>query len=85
MRQIDEPKRAERLAGAIVADIRIYHEEQIKNARESGTSLWVALREPIAEGRALFLGRVSPSLESVFDRVLAERLAGPLTAPPKGT
>jgi hypothetical protein len=85
MRRIDQSDQAERLARAIVADIQLYNAQDISRARASGTSLSIALREPIAEGRVLFLSRVAPSLEPVFDRVLAERLAGPINAPPPGT
>jgi hypothetical protein len=85
MRRIDQPDQAERLARAIVADIQLYNAGEITRARASGTSLSIALREPIAEGRKEFLSRASPSFEPIFDRVLAERLAGPINAPPPGT
>jgi len=63
---IVEQGRAERLARAIVSDIVLYHEAELREASPQLTSA-------IDEGRELFRARVEPSLHAVFERALAER------------
>ncbi len=76
---VDE-QQARRLARAIVSDIALYNEETLLAA----TSPRDALAEPIAEGRALFMSRVAPQLEGLFDQAvdsLLERRRPDGTAP----
>jgi hypothetical protein len=57
-RVIDDEQAARRLARAIVADIRLYHEAEIAAGDVS---------EALGEGRALFHARVVGSLHRVFE------------------
>lgn len=63
MSLIDDPKRAERLARAILDDITLANEERVIASRDLTTDL----AKEIDEGRALFQSRVAPSLHRVFD------------------
>lgn len=76
----DERENARALAQGIVTDIATYHGDAPANGED--------LRRAIAEGRALFQGRVAPSLHDSFEEVLAEtQLAGGRSAQdvtPKG-
>ncbi len=67
MRQIDDPSQATKLAQAIVADIKLYHEDDIAHGR--------GLSEAIDDGRKLFTARVAPSLHGVFEEAAAQLAA----------
>ncbi len=67
MRQIDDPSQAAKLAQAIVADIELYHEDDIAHGR--------GLSEAIDDGRKLFTARVAPSLHGVFEEAAAQLAA----------
>jgi hypothetical protein len=71
---ITERERAERLARAILADVRLYHETEI---REHSPKVHGALQE----GRELFQQRVDPSLHGVFDTEIANAGLTPWGAP----
>ena len=60
---IDEPKAAERLAKAILADITLYNDERVRRAQD----LVAELAAEIEEGRTLFRARVEPPLHYVFE------------------
>ena len=63
---IEDPKRAEQLAVAILDDITLQNEERVIASRD----LTADLSKEIDEGRALFESRVAPSLHRVFDEEL---------------
>lgn len=63
MTVIDSMEGATKLARAIVADVRLYNQDALADGSESG---WAA----VAEGRNLFMRRVSPELYAVFESVL---------------
>ena len=69
MAQIVELERAERLARAILSDILLYHEAELRDASPK-------LAGAVQEGRELFRGRVAPALHEVFERLLAESRLG---------
>lgn len=58
---IDTPEEANRLARAIVSDIRVYNEEKIRRGLEED-SLLELLAEEIEEGRQHYRSRISLSL-----------------------
>jgi hypothetical protein len=62
--RIETEEAARRLARAIVADIRLYHQEAVASGAD--------LTEEIGEGRALFQSRVEPSLHGVYEHTLEE-------------
>jgi len=73
---IDDRQKAERLARAIISDIKLYNDEkvaQLKAAASFGAVL-AGLRDELAEGRAIFDSRVAPPLRTVFDEVVKEML-----------
>ena len=65
---ITDDRSARRLAQAIASDIELYNEEAVASGAD--------LTREVAEGRALFEGRVSPSLHAVFDEELKARSPG---------
>ena len=74
MRLIDTPEAANRLARAIVSDIRIYNTAKIAEGIEKDTLLDL-LAEELEEGRALFASRVHPSLhEPWYNRAIVDVL-----------
>jgi hypothetical protein len=72
---IDDPERAERLARAICADLRLYHWDALRRVVESHTFPG-EMAEPLEEGRALFDQRVSDELRpmGIFERAVDEVL-----------
>lgn len=58
---IDTPEEANRLARAIVSDIRVYNEEKVRRGIEEDTLLDL-LAEEIEEGRRHYRTRISLSL-----------------------
>ena len=66
MSLIQDPKEAERLAGAILDDITLENDSRVIASRDLTTDL----AKEIDEGRALFRSRVEPSLHHVFDEEL---------------
>jgi hypothetical protein len=84
-RLIDDPERADRLARAICADLRLYHWDALERVVESHTFPG-EMAEPLEEGRALFDRRVSDEIRAmgIFERAVDEvLLANPeqLTTP----
>ena len=74
MRLIDTPEAARRLARAIVSDIRIYNEPKLAEGIEKDTLLDL-LADELEEGRALFMGRVSPELHAPwYDHAIVDVL-----------
>lgn len=74
MALIETPELANRLARAIASDLSLYNEEKIVEGIRSD-QLFEALDAEIAEGRELYLSRVSPDLASrtnYFDRALVD-------------
>jgi len=63
---IEDPKRAERLARAILDDITLQHAERVRETRD----LTGDLAKEIEEGRALFASRVAEPLHRVFEEEL---------------
>jgi hypothetical protein len=63
-----EPK-ARKLANAIISDIRLYNAKTI----EKGDGL----AEELAEGRALFVSRVSPELSHLYDEAAQQLVPVP--------
>jgi hypothetical protein len=61
---IDSEEKARRLARAILADIQLYNAETIARGGD--------LTDVIAEGRALYRGRVVPELHPLFEAMLDE-------------
>lgn len=63
MALIDDPAAAERLAKAILDDITLEHDEEVRKARHLDEELvqW------IDEGRVLFRARVAPQLHTIYD------------------
>ncbi|MGZ6086690.1 MAG: hypothetical protein ACXWUE_24660 [Polyangiales bacterium] len=62
---IADREKAQRLARAIVADLKLYHGENIREGR----GLPFEAKE---EARSLFAGRVSPDLRSLLDEELGD-------------
>lgn len=60
---IDDPHAAERLAKAILDDITLEHDEEVRKARH----LDEELAPLIDEGRALFHSRVVPDLHRIYE------------------
>ena len=58
---IDTPEAANRLARAIMSDIRIYNEEKVRSGIMKDT-LFNLLAEDLEEGRRLYRSRVSEEL-----------------------
>ncbi len=61
MKLIETPEAANRLARAIVSDIRVYNEEKVRAGIESD-AIFDLLAEEIEEGRKHFQSRVSGDL-----------------------
>jgi hypothetical protein len=72
---IDDEDKARRLARAICADVMLYN-AAVKDAPQHERAGLIA--GPIAEGRALFVSRVSPRLAGLFEQEVAALIAGPL-------
>jgi hypothetical protein len=72
----EERAKAMRLARAIASDIAVYHEAEVVRGIQED-NLFDVLREPIAEGRDLYRGRVSAELyetTNYFERALCDIL-----------
>lgn len=72
---IDDEDKARRLARAICADVMLYN-PAVKDAPVHERAGLIA--GPVAEGRALFVSRVSPHLAGLFEQEVAALIAGPL-------
>jgi hypothetical protein len=73
---ISAPEAANRLARAILSDIRIYNEAKIREGIQKDT-LFDLLAEELEEGRAHFASRVQPALSvypSLYDRAIVDVL-----------
>ena len=73
---ISAPEAANRLARAILSDIRIYNEAKIREGIQKDT-LFDLLAEELEEGRAHFVSRVQPALgvyPSCYDRAIVDVL-----------
>jgi predicted Zn finger-like uncharacterized protein len=68
-----EREQAERLARIIVSDIVLYNQEKFDAAVRAGNVL-EALADELAEGQALFAGRVDPSVGDAQELLKAEIL-----------
>ena len=64
MARIQAADRAQKLAKAIVADIRLYNADDLSHGRD--------VSDAVAEGRDLFRQRVDASLYGVFEEVLSQ-------------
>ncbi len=76
MKLIDTPEAANRLARAIVSDIRVYNEEKVRNGIESD-AIFDLLVVEIEEGRKHYQSRVSGELSarmSFFDQAIVDVL-----------
>ena len=62
MSQINTPELAQRLARAIVSDIKLYETEKIKKGREHD-NLFALLKDPLEEGRRMYKGRLAPDFD----------------------
>jgi hypothetical protein len=74
MATIETPELATRLARAIASDISLYNEEKITEGIVND-NLFTGIEAEIAEGRELYLSRVSPELakkSNFFDRALVD-------------
>lgn len=69
MALIDDPDKARRLARAICADIVLYEGARVRAAVRAERA--ESLQRPVAEGRALYVSRVTPELYDLFDEALA--------------
>jgi predicted Zn finger-like uncharacterized protein len=69
-----ERAKAERLARIIVSDIVLYNPEKFAAAARSGGDVAAAMRDELAEGRALFRERIDARVRAERDH-LAEELA----------
>ena len=73
---ITDPDRARRKARAIVSDILVYNEDQVKEGIEND-SLFDVLQEQIEEGRELYNSLVAPEVltqHNFFDHALVDML-----------
>jgi hypothetical protein len=70
---IDTETGARRLARAIASDLLLYNQARVVRGIEDDT-LFEALADDIAEGRALYRRRVSPALHGLYDRALVDVL-----------
>jgi hypothetical protein len=68
---IEHEEQAVRLARAILADLALYNQDSIRDAR----SLPADLAEEIAEARGLFTSRVTAPLQGLFDAELVAWIA----------
>ena len=76
MRPIDTPEAANRLARAILSDIRVYNEEKVRAGIRKDT-VFEILAEEIEEGRQHYEGRVSPELRTqtnFYERAIVDVL-----------
>lgn len=76
MKLIDSPEAANRLARAIVSDIRVYNEEKVRAGIERD-SVFDLLAEEIEEGRKHYQSRVSGELSarmSFFNQAIVDVL-----------
>jgi hypothetical protein len=60
---IDTPEAANRLARAILSDVRMYNEDKVREGIEKDT-LFELLAEDLEEGRAHYVSRVDPTLRA---------------------
>ena len=58
---ITDPKRARRLARAIVSDVNLYNTDKVQEGIEND-SLFETLEEELEEGRELYRSRVAPEI-----------------------
>ncbi len=58
---ITDPKRARRLARAIVSDVNLYNADKVQEGIEND-SLFETLEEELDEGRELYRSRVDPEV-----------------------
>jgi hypothetical protein len=72
----EDRKKAEKLARAIIADIKLYNEDKIAELRKASSfeQAIAALRDELAEGRELFDSRVAPALRPLFDEAVKNEL-----------
>lgn len=76
MEIVRDPGRAERLARAVVSDVRAYHPQRVRRGIEED-DLFERLRPEIEEARAWFEERVDPDVArktKAFDRALVDVL-----------
>ncbi len=76
MRLIDTPEAVNRLARAIVSDIRVYNEEKVRAGIERD-AIFDLLAEEIEEGRKHYQSRVSDALSarmSFFNQAIVDVL-----------
>jgi hypothetical protein len=73
---LDDRQKAERLAKAILADIRLYNEDKIASLKKAGSfqAALAGLHDELEEGRALFDSRVAPALRTLFDEMVKKEL-----------
>ena len=73
---IDDRKQAERLARAIISDIRLYNEDKIASLKKAASfeQALAALHDELEEGRAIFDARAAPALRTVFDEMVKNEL-----------
>lgn len=76
MAKIETADAAQRLAAALLSDIRLYNAEEIANGED--------LSEIFSEARALYQSRVIPQLHATFEQTIASSglNARPQTAQP---
>ena len=69
---IDDRQKAEKLARAIVCDIKLYNEDKIARLKAAASfeAALEGLRGELAEGRELFDARVAPALRGIFDEAV---------------
>lgn len=76
MEIVRDPARAERLARAVLSDVRAYHARRVRRGIEED-DLFERLRPEIEEARAWFEARVDPEIAhktNAFDRALVDVL-----------
>jgi hypothetical protein len=73
---IDTPEAANRLARAILSDIRLYNEDKVREGIEKDT-LFDLLAEELEEGRTHYAGRVDRALRrrtNFYERAIVDVL-----------
>jgi hypothetical protein len=76
MSRITDPRRAERLARAILSDVMLYNTERV-SAGIQADDLFDRMRPELDEARAFFESRVDPEVAAktnAFDRALVDVL-----------
>lgn len=76
MERVRDPARAERLARAVLSDVRAYHPRRLRRGIEED-DVFERLRPEIEEARAWFEQRVDPEVArktNAFDRALVDVL-----------